>query len=133
MNWFWKTSASLVLLLSAWQIEAAASREDSAPCPGAAAWQEEHRDQLPAAFAKRDQARTFSAPELRAELERRFDADQRERQKLIADPRDRDVGNRVRRMDTENLLWLKNLVKDNGIPTVAQVGESGVHWTWLLV
>jgi hypothetical protein len=42
-------------------------------------------------------------------------------------------GNRVRRMDMENLVWLKNLMKDNGIPTIAQVGESGVHWTWLLV
>jgi hypothetical protein len=36
-------------------------------------------------------------------------------------------------MDADNLIWLKKLVKDNGIPTVAQVGESGVHWTWLLV
>jgi hypothetical protein len=133
MNRFWTTCASLMLLLPAWQIGAAASRETSVPCPGAAAWREEHRNQLPAALAQRDQTRTFSAPELRAELERRFEADQRERQKLIADPRDRGVGNRVQRMDMENLVWLKNLVKDNGIPTVAQVGESGVHWIWLLV
>jgi hypothetical protein len=104
-----------------------------AGAPGAAAWREAHRNQLPAALAQRDQVRTFSAPELRAELQRRFEADQRERQQLIADPRNRDVGNRVQRMDSENLVWLKNLVKDNGIPTVAQVGESGVHWTWLLV
>jgi hypothetical protein len=133
MIWSRATWVSLVTLLPALQIEAAASGETSAPCPGAAVWREAHRDQLPAALARRDQARTFSAPELRAELERRFEADQRERQKLIADPRDRDVGNRVQRMDLENLVWLKNLVKDNGIPTVAQVGESGVHWTWLLV
>jgi hypothetical protein len=129
---FWTTWASLVLLLPAWQTGTAAD-ETSASCPGAAAWREAHRNQLPAALTQRDQTRAFSAPELRAELERRFDADQRERQKLIADPRDRDVGDRVRRMDMENLVWLKNLVKDNGIPTVAQVGESGVHWTWLLV
>jgi hypothetical protein len=129
----WTTWVSLVLLLPALQIDAAASGETAAPCPGAAAWRDAHRDQLPAALAQRDQTRTFSAPELRAELERRFEADQRERQKLIVDRRDRDVGNRVRRMDIENLVWLKHLVKDNGIPTVAQVGESGVHWTWLLV
>jgi hypothetical protein len=122
-----------VLLLSPWQIEAAESRETSPACPGAIAWREAHRDQLPASLAQRDQTRTFSAPELRAELERRFEADQRERQKLIAAPHDRDIENRVQRMDTENLVWLKNLVKDNGIPTVAQVGESGVHWVWLLV
>jgi hypothetical protein len=42
-------------------------------------------------------------PEHRAVL----DSD-RERQKLIADPRDRDVGNRVQRMDMEHLAWLKN-------------------------
>jgi hypothetical protein len=122
-----------VLLLPAWQIEADASREAPKPCPGADAWQEAHRDQLPSALAQRDQARTFSAPELRAELERRFEADQRERQKLVANPHDREVRNLVQRMDMENLTWLKRLVKDNGIPTVAQVGESGVHWTWLLV
>ena len=130
---FWTTWTSLALLLPAWQIAAAASRDASAPCPGAAAWREAHRNQLPAALAQRDQGRTFSAPELRAELERRFEADQRERQKLVADPRNRDVGNRVQHMDLDNLVWLKNLVKNNGVPTVAQVGESGVHWTWLLV
>jgi hypothetical protein len=89
-----------VLLLPAWQIEATASGETSAPCPGAAAWREAHRDQLPAALAQRDQTRTFSAPELRAELEWRFEVDQRERQKLIADPRNRDVGNRVQRRES---------------------------------
>jgi hypothetical protein len=129
----WTRWATLLLLLPAWQIEADASREAPTPCPGADAWQEAHRDQLPSALAQRDQARTFNAPELRAELERRFEADQRERQKLVAKPRDREVRNLVQHMDMENLTWLKKLVKDNGIPTVAQVGESGVHWTWLLV
>jgi hypothetical protein len=133
MNRLWTRWVSLVLLLPAWRIEAAMSPETSAPCPGAAAWRQAHRNQLPAALAQRDQTRTFSAPELRAELERRFEADQRGRQKLIADPRDRDVGSRVQHMDMDNLAWLKKLVKDNGIPTIAQVGETGVHWAWLLV
>jgi hypothetical protein len=121
-----------MLSVLAWQTGAASS-EAPVPCPGAAAWREAHRSELAAALAQRDQARSFSAPELRAELERRFEADQRERQKLIADPRDREVADRVQRMDLENLVWLKNLVKERGIPTVAEVGESGVHWTWLLV
>jgi hypothetical protein len=81
----WTRWATLLLLLPAWQIEADASREAPTPCPGADAWQEAHRDQLPSALAQRDQARTFNAPDLRAELERRFEADQRERQKLVAD------------------------------------------------
>jgi hypothetical protein len=124
---------SLALVLPIWQIGVALGAEPSMSCPGAAAWRDAHRDQLPAALAQRDQTRIFSAPELRADLQRRFDADQRERQKLLANPRDRDVVSQVQRMDTDNLSWLKTLVKDNGIPTVAQVGESGVLWTWLLV
>ena len=75
----------------------------------------------------------YSAPELRSELQRRFEIDQQERQRLVANPRDRAVVERVRRMDRENLAWLKERVNDQGIPTVAQVGESGVHWIWLLV
>jgi hypothetical protein len=133
MTRFWAIGASLGLLLPSWQLEAAANLETSTPCPGAAAWREAHSNQLPSALAQRDRTRTFSAIELRSELQRRFEADQRERKKLIANPGDREVDNRVRRMDEENLAWLKNLVKDNGIPTVSQVGESGVHWTWLLV
>jgi hypothetical protein len=133
MKQFLTTGACLGLLLPTQQLAAAQSPEAPAPCPGAAAWQEAHHDQLPAALAERDQSRTFTAPELRAELERRFEADQRERQKLIASSRDRDVTTRVQHMDADNLLWLKNLVKTTGIPTVAQVGESGVHWAWLLV
>lgn len=129
----WTIWASFALLLPAWQIAAAGSRAAPAPCPGAAAWREAHRDQLPAALAQRDQARTFNAPDLRAELERRFEEDQRERQKLVVNPQDRAVRNLVQHMDSENLLWLKKLLKDNGIPTVSQVGESGVHWTWVLV
>jgi len=122
-----------LLLLSGAQCRAAPGSEASTSCPGANAWRESHRDQLPSSLAQRDQARTFTAPDLRSELERRFEADQRERQKLVASPQDREARNTVQRLDADNLLWLKKLLKDNGIPTVAQVGESGVHWTWLLV
>jgi hypothetical protein len=133
MHRFWKTLVSLALMLPIWQVNIAMSAELTMPCPGAAAWREAHRNQLPVALEQRDQTRTFSAPELRADLQRRFDADQRERQKLLSDPQDRDLASQVQHMDMDNLAWLKKLVKDNGVPTVAQVGESGVHWTWLLV
>jgi hypothetical protein len=129
----WVRMALVLFLLPCLQGESASSHEASTPCPGADAWRESHRDQLPAALAQRDQARTFAAPDLRAELERRFGADQRVRQELLANPGDREVRSRVRQLDADNLQWLRKLVKDNGIPTVAQVGESGVHWTWLLV
>jgi hypothetical protein len=123
---------SRLLLLLAWLTSAAAARAET-PCPGAEAWREAHSRELPAALAQRDQARTFSAPDLRADLERRFEADQRERRQLVANSQDRGARGRVVQMDMENLAWLKKLMKENGIPTVAQVGESGVHWTWLLV
>jgi hypothetical protein len=125
--------AGLALLSAAWQVGFAASGEAQAHCPGADAWREKHRDQLPAAVEQRDQQRTFSAPELRAELHRRFEADQRERRKLVANPGNREAADAARHLDADNLAWLKRLVKDGGIPTVAQVGEAGVEWTWLLV
>jgi hypothetical protein len=125
--------SGLVLLLLAWRMGAAEIPEAQLPCPGAAAWREAHRDQLPAALAQRDRTRTFGAADLRAELQRRFDADQQERRRLIANPKDREAGGLVSKIDADNLRWLKKLVKENGIPTVAQVGESGVLWTWLLV
>ena len=130
----WVLLAGLPLLLPALRLQAAeAAREPMPPCPGAVAWRQAHRDQLPPAMAERDQARTFSAPQLRSELQRRFELDQQERQRLVANPRDRAVADRVARMDVENLAWLKKLVNDQCVPTVAQVGENGVHWTWLLV
>ena len=130
---FWASFVFLLLPVGALRA-ADASRETLAfPCPGASAWREAHRDQLPPAMAQRDQTRMFSAPELRAELQRRFEDDQRERAQLLGNIRDLDLRNRVLRMDADNLAWLKQLVKNHGVPTVAQVGESGVHWTWLLV
>jgi hypothetical protein len=131
---FWGCWASIALLLPANELKAAeSSRETSPPCPGAAAWREAHRDQLPPAMAARDQSRAFSAPELRAELQRRFEEDQRERQLLVANSKDRKILAAVQHMDADNLVWIKNLSAGTGIPTIAQVGESGVHWTWLLV
>jgi hypothetical protein len=112
---------------------AAGDGDSSPPCPGAEAWQESHRDQLPPQLALRDHARTFSAPDLRAELDRRVEEDQRERHQLLTTPRDRGVRERVLRMDAANLAWLKTMIQANGLPTVAQVGESGIHWAWLLV
>jgi uncharacterized repeat protein (TIGR01451 family) len=129
----WCMGVSLAFLLPVWTIEAVAGQEARTPCPGAEAWKAEHANQLSAALTTRDAARSFSAPELRAELERRVEADQHARKRLLTSPQDLEARNSVLRMDEENLAWLKKLVNENGIPTVAQVGENGVHWTWLLV
>lgn len=87
--------ASLLLLLPVVPAVAAAASEET-PCPGADAWREAHSQELPAALAQRDQARTFSAPDLRTDLERRFEADQRERRQLLANRQDRGARDRVR-------------------------------------
>ncbi len=110
----------------------AADGDPPTGCPGAAAWQETHRDQLPAQLALRDQARTFNAPDLRAEIEQRVEEDQRERHRLLTNPQNQEDRRRIQRLDAANLAWLKTAMKDR-VPTVAQVGESGVHWAWLLV
>jgi hypothetical protein len=51
----------------------------------------------------------------------------------MAAPGDQEARRRVNDVDAQNLAWLKQLVKDQGIPTAEQVGESGVKWAWLLV
>lgn len=84
-------------------------------------------------MALRDEVRTFASPELRSELQRRFEEDQRQRQRVLANLKDLNLADDVLRMDADNLQWLKKIVADSGIPTVAQVGESGLHWAWLLV
>lgn len=105
----------------------------SPPCPGAEAWKAAHPELSPEAMALRDAQRTYTDPELRKQLEDRFDEDQRARRQLLKFPRDQDVARRVENVDSQNLIWLRNLVRDRGIPTVQQVGEQGVQWAWLLV
>jgi hypothetical protein len=123
--------ASLVLCWLGWGAADAASLQST--CPGAAAWNEAHREQLPEAMAARDATRTFTDPNLRKELEERFAADQQARKEYLAAPHNPTFVNRMVELDAKNLMFLKALVRDKGIPTVDQVGENGVRWTWLLV
>ena len=46
-----------------------------------------------------------------------------------ADPRVTEL----RRVDTENRAWLKQIVEKSGWPTAGQVGKDGAHAAWLLV
>jgi hypothetical protein len=103
------------------------------PCPGAQAWKRAHPEDSLDALAHRDESRTFTDPELRQQLQRRFDADQSARKEYLAAPKDPELARKVAALDAQNLVWLKKLVHDRGIPTAAQVGENGVRWTWLLI
>jgi hypothetical protein len=105
----------------------------SVACPGAVAWKQAHPYNSAEAIAQRDQARTFSKPQLRKELEERFNLDQSVRKELLQAPNDRTVLARVDSVDADNLAWLKKLFRGDGIPTADQVGEQGIKWVWLLV
>jgi hypothetical protein len=104
----------------------------SSACPGAAAWIDAHREQLPQAAELRDAARTFTEPELRKQLQQRFETEQSARREYLSAPQDQSTARKVDSLDADNLRWLKTLVKNSGVPTAQQVGERGVEWVWLL-
>jgi uncharacterized protein DUF6624 len=129
---------AVVLALAAGH--AAASDPVSAPspeagvkCPAAAAWEETHKGQLPEAMLKRDSERSLTKPELLAELRKRADRDQQTRREWLAHSSNRALGEAVNRVDQGNVAWLRELMATRGLPTAAEVGEWGVHLTFLLL
>ena len=104
-----------------------------AACPGAAAWQSAHADQSVAGMRRRDAARTPSRPDLLAELERRVAADQSARRAMLAHRGDDDAQRAVVHIDADNDAWLVDQFRKDGVAHAAQVGEFGLHLTWLLV
>ena len=101
-------------------------------CPGAAAWSAAHPEQSDEAMAQRDAARTFTEPALRVELAERVAKDQKWRSKWLANRSSRVAQRTVTQVDEDNLRWLDDIVRAKGFPTLAQVGEGGVHHAWLL-
>ena len=102
-------------------------------CPGADAWTRAHPRFDDDAVAARDAARTPSAPALLTELERRVAEDQKARHTFLAGPTRSVETDAVRRIDAENLKWLKKEIRRNGFPAAAAVGERGVHLAWVLL
>lgn len=126
----------LTLLLLAGDGRAAAADpvgHETMPCPGALAWLDAHPDESDGAMTRRDAARTFSDPSLRADLAERFMRDQDARNAWIAHRSGPFSGAWVNRVDADDLQWLHSLVRRKGFPTVAQVGERGVRHAWLLL
>lgn len=77
-------------------------------------------------------AATYNA-ELLRELKNRVHVDQEARRRWLSDPNREDVGRAVDAIDTDNLVWLRKLVRENGFPTAAEVGTEGVHLAWVLL
>jgi len=107
--------------------------EAAPPCAGAAAWIAAHPDEAPEAVDQRDSARQFTEPQVRSELQKRFESDQRARRAYLLKPLDTHLRFAVERVDADNQAWLERLIRDQGVPTAEQVGENGVKWTWVLV
>jgi hypothetical protein len=105
---------------------------DPVQCPGAAAWAAAHPEESDEALARRDAARTFAKPVLRAELAERVARDQAARIAMLADRGDRGAQRTVAEVDADNLRWLHALVRTQDFPNVAQVGEQGMYDIWVL-
>jgi hypothetical protein len=110
----------------------AAMAAEAGACPGAAAWAAAHPQESEEARAAHDAARSLSHPALRAELAERAARDQQARIAALASGNDRDAWQAVAQIDKENVFWLQALVRTQGFPTAAQVGEQGVLHAWLL-
>jgi len=111
----------------------AIAEEAPSACPGAAAWRAAHPSDAPSAIDQQDAARHFTEPEVRRQLQDRFEADQRARRAYLKNPHDSALMSSVERLDADNQAWLKQVISDKGVPTAAQVGENGVKWAWVIV
>ena len=108
------------------------AQQEPAPCPGANAWNDAHPEESDAEMAARDANRSLSEPALRVELAERHNRDQEARIAWLADRGNLRLMQRVSELDADNLAWLARLVRKNGFPTAAQVGEQGIRHAWTL-
>ena len=121
--------ATLVLCMACTSAFFPLARADTADanlakrCPGAARWERTHGHQG-GAPAK------VSEPSLRAELLRREALDQKVRNNDLSTAAAREA---ARRVDANNLAWIKRLITGHGFPHVSEVGRNGVDAAWILV
>jgi hypothetical protein len=127
----WPLALGLLLGATRANCDETVKLDPATACPGALVWTNSHPEVSQRAMELRDQGRVFKDPALRKELKRRLDADQRAQKALGESPRNPFVTRDFALLTLDNVQWLKQRVRS--IPTVAQVGESGVHWALLLV
>lgn len=123
--------ATLLALLSAALSIPAYCQTHLTACPGADAWRIAHPEESSEAIAERDAKRILTNPALRDELAERVANDQAARRELLRSrsPRAYSV---VQAIDENNIRWLHALVSRRGFPTLAEVGEQGMHDAWVL-
>ncbi len=102
-------------------------------CPGASQWVEANSEQGDEAMKARDAKRQLTRPDWLQELQTRVDTEQAARRALFTENFSRASKNAVWKADADNYRWMTDVFAENGLFTAAQVGEYGLHLTWLLV
>jgi hypothetical protein len=76
---------------------------------------------------------TIDRPALAKQLRAMAVLDQEVRDAWIANPSDAAAATAMQRVDAENLVNLRHMLRQNGFPRRAMVGTEGVQDAWLLV
>ena len=95
-------------------------------CPADAAWVFAQKEAEPHADGH------LSKEQLRAEIDKRFVADQAARNAIAANPIDKSAIAKVTRIDQSNLIWLRQQIQNHGFPSVAEVGREGIFEIFIL-
>jgi hypothetical protein len=136
---FVRRAAFAALFLMASGAAFADAKDDAvkAKCPAVVAWSEKMKKAHPAlteeGMQRDDAAGGFSDTDLRAELLKRFKADEDTRNAWIAAPQDEARTKAMQKVDADNLAWMKTQFTQHGFPHANAVGLRGVAAAFTLV
>jgi Family of unknown function (DUF6624) len=102
-------------------------------CPGAGSWRRIHPTLADTPDSERGGNTAISDAALLKDIKVRVESDQAARRKLLAEPKSEGLARAVDAIDNANLAFLRRLISEKGFPTAAQVGNEGVHLTWVLL
>lgn len=130
-------AAMAVLMVSGGLVTAQAGDDWNAQvtkqCPEMAAWMQAKEAEV-TAYRKAHPLGKPSEPDVRAELLKMVDADQKARNAVSADGfKDQGLLKAMLAVDASNLPHIKQIDARQGFPTAAQVGRDGVQAAFLLV
>jgi len=96
-------------------------------------WEREHQGGGKVAHAGGALEPAIAEAALLEDLRLRVEKDQAARKRWLADQSSADLASAVESIDAENVAWLRKLISEKGFPTAAQVGNEGVHFSWVLL
>jgi len=71
--------------------------------------------------------------QLHDELLKRMDEEQQLRAEWMDKPEDPQLIERVSKVDLQNTLWLEEIIEQQGLPGVSEVGDDGTQALFLLI